>query len=163
MGGSAKLVVMSGLGQAEFAIHGGSHFGGVIRVLAVVLPPANRAELERIRQRKCSCAAAGATKRSFSHACFADVKAPRVVYKRSAPGLIRASDQDRSGNGVFKNAAAGNRSLRDENLEPHVPLSALTGSKRHHICIHVAPFLAKRVGEVELVLDGDDVPGAPGR
>jgi hypothetical protein len=54
------------------------------------------------------------------------------------------------------------KALRDEDLEPDMPLGALAGGEGDHVGIHVAPLLAEGVGEVELVLDGDKVLGGRG-
>jgi hypothetical protein len=49
MSRSAELKIPPGLAQAEFAIHSGSHFIGVLRVLAVIFPPANRTKFHGVR------------------------------------------------------------------------------------------------------------------
>ena len=40
-----------------------------------------------------------------------------------------------------------------------MPGCALPRSQRHHLGVHVAPLLAKRVGKVELVLHGNEILG----
>jgi hypothetical protein len=44
MGRAAMNVVFTGFVEAELAVHRQAHIGGVIVLLAVVLPPADRAE-----------------------------------------------------------------------------------------------------------------------
>jgi hypothetical protein len=50
MGGSALSVVLAGFVQAEGAIDGEADFAGVFVFLAVVLPPADRAQAESARR-----------------------------------------------------------------------------------------------------------------
>ena len=47
MGRAAMRVVLAGFIQAEVAVHGQANLGGVVVLLAIVLPPANRAQPQR--------------------------------------------------------------------------------------------------------------------
>jgi hypothetical protein len=49
MGSSAKLVVLAGFAQAQLAVYGGPDLRSVVGILAVVLPPANRAKFHGVR------------------------------------------------------------------------------------------------------------------
>jgi len=49
MGGAALGVVGAGLFEAELAIDGEAHIGGIVVFLTVVLPPADRAKHEGCR------------------------------------------------------------------------------------------------------------------
>lgn len=48
MGGAAPEIMRTGVAKAQVAIDGQPYFGGVTVFLAVILPPANRAELQRL-------------------------------------------------------------------------------------------------------------------
>jgi hypothetical protein len=48
MSRSAELEIPSGLAQAQFAVDCGSYFGRVLRVLAVIFPPANRTKFHGV-------------------------------------------------------------------------------------------------------------------
>lgn len=48
MGGTEKLEVIAGTGEAEFTVDRSAHQIGVAIVLSVVLPPADGAEAERV-------------------------------------------------------------------------------------------------------------------
>jgi len=64
VGGAAKRIMLAGLLEAELAVHGEADFGGVLVLLAIVLPPADRAQRQgagRI-QRLVSAARAAKTK-----------------------------------------------------------------------------------------------------
>lgn len=61
VGGSACGVVKAGLSQTEGAIDGHAHVGRVFVFLAVILPPADRAQGERTGNGKGTAAATGAT------------------------------------------------------------------------------------------------------
>jgi len=69
----AQPVILARLAQAQLAIHGHPRFSGVFGVLAIIFPPANRAELHRIRQRKRASATAGAAKSNIGHISKTDV------------------------------------------------------------------------------------------
>src|SRR5580692_11133055 len=65
---SAKLKILPRLAQAQLAIHRDANFSGVVGILAVIFPPADRAKLHRIRQRQRPRTAAGAAKWEIAHA-----------------------------------------------------------------------------------------------
>ena len=65
MGGAALGEVYAGLGQAEVSVDGEAHFRGVEILLAVVFPPADGAESERIRGFQRPVAAAWTAKLSL--------------------------------------------------------------------------------------------------
>lgn len=48
MGGAAQFIILTGLTQAQVAIHGGVDRGGVVGILAVILPPADWAEFHGV-------------------------------------------------------------------------------------------------------------------
>jgi hypothetical protein len=65
MGSAALSVVGARLFEAELAVDGEANFRGVIVFLAVVLPPADRAKLERFGRFESFISTAGATKAHF--------------------------------------------------------------------------------------------------
>jgi hypothetical protein len=65
MRSAALGVVGSRLFEAELAVHGEANFRGVIVFLTVVLPPADRAKLERFGRFQSFISTAGATKADF--------------------------------------------------------------------------------------------------
>jgi hypothetical protein len=65
MGRAAAQEVRAGLGQAQFAIHGQPGYGGILVVLPVVLPPADRAQLLRAGRFQRPVPAAKATETSL--------------------------------------------------------------------------------------------------
>jgi len=73
MGGAAMGVLLPGFAQAEGAVHGQADFTGVRVLLAVVLPPADRAQGERPRRVQRLVPATRAAKTSLcqsSHDCM---------------------------------------------------------------------------------------------
>ena len=62
MGGAALGVVHPCFGKAEFAVYGVVDLQGIVILLPIVLPPANRAQLHRARRFQRSESAAGASK-----------------------------------------------------------------------------------------------------
>ena len=62
MSGAALGVVHAGLGEAEFAVYGVSNFEGIGIFLAVILPPADRAQGQDIWRFECPVAATRASK-----------------------------------------------------------------------------------------------------
>ncbi len=82
MGGAALGEVYAGLGQAEVSVDGEAHFRGVEILLAVVFPPADGAESERIRGFQRPVAAAWTAKLSL-HACMDGFSCPRDYVQES--------------------------------------------------------------------------------
>ena len=65
MGRSAMGVVIAGLVEAELAVYRHTHFGGVIVLLAIVLPPADRAQRQGAGRLQRLTSAARAAKSIF--------------------------------------------------------------------------------------------------
>ena len=65
MGRAAMSVVIAGFVEAELAVHRHTHFAGVIVLLAVVLPPADRAQRQRAGRLQRLISAARAAKSIF--------------------------------------------------------------------------------------------------
>jgi len=59
---AALRKVLAGLVETQLPVHSQAHFGGVIVLLAIVLPPANRAKPQGIRSFQGLVSAAGTTK-----------------------------------------------------------------------------------------------------
>jgi len=62
MGGAALDIMPAGLVQTQLSVHCKAHIGGVAVLLAVVLPPAHRAEAHGVRNFQSLVAAARAAK-----------------------------------------------------------------------------------------------------
>jgi hypothetical protein len=62
---AAMRVVVAGFVEAELAVHGQAHFGGVFVLLAVVFPPADRAQRQGAGRLQRLVSAAWAAKTSF--------------------------------------------------------------------------------------------------
>ena len=65
MGCAAMSVVLAGFVEAQLAVHRQAHFGGVNVLLAVVLPPADRAQRQGAGRLQRLVSAARAAKTSF--------------------------------------------------------------------------------------------------
>ena len=63
--GAELGIVDAGLKQAQLPVHGQTNLGGVVVLLAVVLPPADRAQLKGSRGFEGSIPAAGTAKTGF--------------------------------------------------------------------------------------------------
>ncbi len=48
MGGTAQVIILAGLAQAQVAIYGGVNGGGVVGILAIILPPADWAQFHGV-------------------------------------------------------------------------------------------------------------------
>jgi hypothetical protein len=59
---AAPGIMLAGFVQTQLAIHRQPHLRGIIVLLAVVFPPAYRAQAQRIRGLQCLISAAGTTK-----------------------------------------------------------------------------------------------------
>src|SRR5580698_8266594 len=94
----------------------------------------------------------------------------RLMWKRARVGFARSAESPerlRQPRDVWWVArapliAARGRSfwrllIRLEEHEPHMPCDGLAGMQRDHAGVHAAPFLAKGIGKVELLLDGGEL------
>ena len=95
MGGAALRIMFSRLDQAELAVDGQAHVAGVGVLLAVVFPPANRAQSHRLWGFKSLESAAWAAKSSCDgihswvdgkdEAGFTEAKLPALSSRLSTP------------------------------------------------------------------------------
>ena len=88
IGGADVSVILPGLLQAQSTIDGTPDVPGILVFLAVVLPPAHRAQSHCARSVQCSASAAGAPKTSLSEALYVklDGTAEPEVYPKSSFG-----------------------------------------------------------------------------
>jgi len=88
IGGADVSVILPGLPQAQSPIDRKPDVPGILVFLAVVLPPAHRAQSHCARSVQCSASAAGAPKTSLSEALYVklDGTAEPEVYPKSSFG-----------------------------------------------------------------------------
>ena len=79
MGRAAMSEVFAGFVEAQLAIHRQAHFGGVIVLLAVIPPPADRAQRQRFRRFQRLISATRAAKTIFHGVPRKDGRKPRLV------------------------------------------------------------------------------------
>jgi len=68
VGCAAMCIVLAGIHQAEGAVHGQADIGRVFVILAIVLPPADRAQCKRVGRLQRLIPAARAAKTSLHQA-----------------------------------------------------------------------------------------------
>jgi len=88
MRGAELYVIGARLVQAQLAVHGQAHFGGVLIFLAVVFPPANRAQLQGARRFERLISATRATITNFNSSAHIEIDARIDATDYKIPGAI---------------------------------------------------------------------------